>query len=356
MKVLVKTASERPNTIPKIIHQTWFEQVNMDRYPDLARLQNSWKQSGWEYRFYTDETARLYIVNHFPSRFVDAFDALIPGAYRADLFRYLVLLKEGGVYSDMDVLLETNLDTFVTPTMSFFAARDCVAEFAAQPFCLWNGLIGAAPGHPFIIRAVERLVNLVSNRADAYDLERDLCRNNSTNHSGKITGTNDMDNDPFEIWKVRLEPLLLLSGPCALGVAVNDVLGRPSLQALELGWIGLEALEYGTPPGQHYLYDYGDALILTLDKYDFGAFRFSDSERNLIVASTQLEGLEKKPRAVRHATRGVVQRQAEAQAAFKPNAHYSETQKGVIVWGHKGVYRDNLVSPERLIFHIDYER
>jgi mannosyltransferase OCH1-like enzyme len=348
-----ESSSRRPSTIPKIIHQTWFEQVNLDRYPDLARLQSSWKQSGWDYRFYTDVTARLYIVKHFPARFVDAFDALIPGAYRADLFRYLVLLKDGGVYADMDVLLETTLDTFVTPTMSFFAARDCVAEFAAQPFCLWNGLIGAAPGHPFIIRTVERLVNLVSNRADAYDLERDLCgRNNTATRSGV-----NLDTDKFEIWKVRLETLLLLSGPCALGVAVNDVLGRPSLQALELGWIGLDALEYGTAlDGTRNLYDYGDALLLTLDKYDFGAFRFSDSERNIIVASTQLEGLEKKPRVVRHASRGVIQRQQEALATFKPITHYSETQKGVTVWGNKGVYRDNLVSPERLVFHIHYER
>jgi hypothetical protein len=119
----------------------------------------------------------------------------------------------------------------------------------------------------------------------------------------------------------------------------------------------VSTLEYGSPPDvAHHLHDFGDALILTLDKYDFGAFRFSDSVRNLIVASTQLEGLEKKPRLVRHATRGVIQRQQEALAAFTPNAHYSETQKGVIVWGNKGVYRDTLVSPERLVFQIQYER
>jgi hypothetical protein len=82
--------------IPRIIHQTWFEDIDLDRYPQLARLRNSWKNTGWQYRLYTDVTARKYIEDHFPSRFVEAFDVLIPGAYKADLFRYLVLLREGG--------------------------------------------------------------------------------------------------------------------------------------------------------------------------------------------------------------------------------------------------------------------
>ena len=134
------------SAIPKIIHQTWFEEITPDRYPQVTRLQNSWKNSGWDYRLYTDESARQYIAKHFPPRFVDAFDAIIPGAYKADLFRYLVLMREGGVYSDIDILLETNLDNFLTPSLTFFAPRDVPLEFAGEPYCLWNGLIGAAPG------------------------------------------------------------------------------------------------------------------------------------------------------------------------------------------------------------------
>jgi hypothetical protein len=68
--------------IPRIIHQTWFDQPTVDRYPQLARLQNSWKNTGWEYRFYTDTSMREYIVQNYPARFMDAFDALIPGAFK----------------------------------------------------------------------------------------------------------------------------------------------------------------------------------------------------------------------------------------------------------------------------------
>jgi mannosyltransferase OCH1-like enzyme len=82
VEVTVNTQAGDPKRIPRIIHQTWFEEISPDRYPELVRLQNSWKRSGWEYRFYTDELARGFIVENFPSRFVDAFDALIPGAYK----------------------------------------------------------------------------------------------------------------------------------------------------------------------------------------------------------------------------------------------------------------------------------
>ena len=155
------------------------------------------------------------------------------------MFRYLVLLKEGGVYADVDMLLDTTLDAFVTPNLSFFAPRDMVADYADEPFCLWNGLIGSAPGHPFMVRAVERLVNLILQRADLYDMERDVCRRLGPS---------------MEHWKLRAEPQLSLSGPCALGIAVNDVLKRPSLSRFENGWL----------PKIDDDIDFGDALILVV--------------------------------------------------------------------------------------------
>lgn len=162
---------------------------------------------------------------------------------QADLFRYLVLMKEGGVYADVDILLDASLDEFVTPSLSFFAPRDVVCEYAGEPFCLWNGVIGSAPGHPFMTRAVERLVNLILERADLYDMERDVCR-----RVGR----------EIENWKVRAEPLLLASGPCALGVAVNDAIGRDSLARLDIGWIPSDAIQDDS--GQ----DHGDALIMVV--------------------------------------------------------------------------------------------
>jgi len=71
--------------IPRIIHQTWFDEPSVDRYPQLARLQNSWKNQGWEYRFYRDDDVREYIAKYYPPRFLDAFDSVIPGAFKVSI-------------------------------------------------------------------------------------------------------------------------------------------------------------------------------------------------------------------------------------------------------------------------------
>ena len=75
-----------PNRIPRIIHQTYFEEITIEKYPQLVRLQNTWKASGWEYRFYNDDTARKYIESNYPLRFVSVFDSLSPGAYKVRLY------------------------------------------------------------------------------------------------------------------------------------------------------------------------------------------------------------------------------------------------------------------------------
>ena len=166
---------------------------------------------------------------------------------QADLFRYLVLLREGGVYADVDIMLDANLDEFVTDSMSFFAPRDVVGEYAGECFCLWNGILGAEPGHPFLVQAAERVVNLILDRADMYDMEREACMK---------TGPS------VEAWKIRAEPLLLSSGPCALGVAVNEALGRNMLSKFEIGWISLDGLQFGDNGPR----DYGDALIMVVSR------------------------------------------------------------------------------------------
>lgn len=113
--------------IPRLIHQTFSEVLTKKEYPNMSRLQESWRKSGWEYKFYTDEQAAAFIRAHFPPEVLEAYHALIPGALKADLFRYCVLLIYGGVYADVDVLLESNLDLVVKPDIGFMVPMDLVS-------------------------------------------------------------------------------------------------------------------------------------------------------------------------------------------------------------------------------------
>ena len=313
--------------IPRIIHQTFFEEVNFESFPHLARLQASWKNSGWEYRFYTDTTAREFIAQHFPPPFVEAFDAIIHGAYKADFFRYLVLLIDGGIYADIDVLLETTLDTFITPEVSFFGPRDIPCEYAGEAFCIWNGLLGAEPGHPIVVRAVERMVNLIQHRADMYDMEQEICQRNGPSAS---------------IWKLRAQPLLFLTGPCGLGVALNEAMGKGSLASVPLGWSLAQNRE---AVGD---IDHGDVLILVGDKHDLGEFRFSDPERNFIVASTDLQDLDR--------SRFSWETEGTSRGRHANRLHYSNSRKYMRVWGSDGVYVDDEVTDETIHISASYSQ
>lgn len=51
--------------------------------------------------YYDDKDSREFIKNNFNSDVLEAYDSLIPGAYKADLFRYCILYKRGGIYSDL---------------------------------------------------------------------------------------------------------------------------------------------------------------------------------------------------------------------------------------------------------------
>jgi Glycosyltransferase sugar-binding region containing DXD motif len=114
--------------IPKIIHQTWFEYLDPTSYPNMSRLIESFKQSGWDYRFYTDDDIIDFLTIHFPSFVVDAYNTLIPGAFKADLFRYCVLLIYGGVYADVDIHLQSFLDISIPDDAGFMVPIDEVRK------------------------------------------------------------------------------------------------------------------------------------------------------------------------------------------------------------------------------------
>jgi len=157
--------------IPRIVHQTWFEPVDKEKYPNMSRLIESFRQSGWEYHFYDDETSAEFLSVHFPPQVREAYDAITPGAFKADLFRYCVLLIRGGLYVDMDILLESNLDRVIPPSVGFVTAQDEPGEKIGYRSCLWNGFLASAPGHPFLARTIENVVNNIRNRFTSVDYD-----------------------------------------------------------------------------------------------------------------------------------------------------------------------------------------
>ena len=80
--------------MPRIVHAT-------DKAPDAAfAAMVAQKAPGWTLRFADDAAARATILEHCGVDVALAFDCLLPGAFRADIYRHCALYAFGGVYMD----------------------------------------------------------------------------------------------------------------------------------------------------------------------------------------------------------------------------------------------------------------
>ena len=273
--------------IPKIVHQTWFEPVTKEKYPNMSRLIESFRQSGWQYEFYDDDRAGQFISAHFPPEVREAYDAIIPGAFKADLFRYCVLLIMGGVYADMDILLESNLDEVFHPSVGFMTPQDSPGETIGHRHCLWNGLMGSAPGHPFLAKTVENVVNNVRNRFTSVDYDDMLCPN------PVLAVSHTVDT-------------LFTAGPCILGASMNDVLKLHRQTGFEPGDIDLFQSEHNDgkvtidPTDDPRFLIPGRSVILKQNKADMGCHRFTWEEKNIVVSATDMPDYDDRPPSLEH--------------------------------------------------------
>ena len=97
-----KVDIENEGYIPKKVFKTGINDYN-DLNKELIELFNKIvdENPGFELEYYSDEGSRMFIKNNFNQDVLDAYDKLKPGAYKADLFRYCILYKRGGIYSDL---------------------------------------------------------------------------------------------------------------------------------------------------------------------------------------------------------------------------------------------------------------
>lgn len=302
--------------VPRIVHQTWFEPVTKEKYPNMSRLIESWKQSGWEYNFYDDLTAAQFLSTHFPSEVREAYDSILPGAFKADLFRYCVLLIRGGIYADMDVLLTSNLDEVVDNDVGFMTPMDSPGTKVNRRSCLWNGLMAVAPGHPLLARTIEIVVNNIRNRFTSVDYDDMLC--------------------PTPVFHVsHTVDTLFTCGPCILGGGINNLLGRHMQDAFTPGDVDIFQVERRgqrssgivvSPDDQRLLIP-GRTIILRQNKEDMGAHRFTWDEKNIMVASTDMPDYDDRPPTL---------------------VHYSKTHGKAGVYGVKKLYTDNIKADEKI--------
>jgi len=88
----------------------------------------------------------------------DAFMGLRPMAYRADLWRYMILWDQGGVYLDVNLKLRAPLSTWIN-----FTTDDLVLVKDKYKQMYWNAMMAASPRDNRLARVIQNVVGKIRN-------------------------------------------------------------------------------------------------------------------------------------------------------------------------------------------------
>ena len=169
---------ERSHGIPRLIHQTFHSLAQMpeELKANIAHIKAL--NPDYEHRLYDDSAIASYIKTHYVREIQLAYEEIHPtyGAARADLFRYLVMYKEGGVYLDIKSTTMVPLERCIHPADQYILSQ--WDNGAGKPHDGWGlsyeALPGgeyqqwhiiAARGHPYLKAVIARvLANIRSYR------------------------------------------------------------------------------------------------------------------------------------------------------------------------------------------------
>ena len=169
--------------IPRILHQT---HATANLPADIASGVRELRacNPGWDYRFYDDEAVGAFIRKRCPLEIREAFFRIDPayGPARADLFRYVLMYLDGGVYLDVKSSAARPLDQVVLASDRFvlsqwpnrrtqayfgYGLHPELKQLRRGEFQQWH--IIAQPGHPYL----RDVIRLVLRNIDRYDAARD---------------------------------------------------------------------------------------------------------------------------------------------------------------------------------------
>jgi FkbM family methyltransferase len=153
---------QHQNKIPKKIYQTW-ETKDLD--PEFQAIVDKWKINNpeYEYQLFDKYEREDFIKNFFNNDVFDAYNMIIPGANKTDLWRYCYLYIHGGVYVDIDSLCIGHLDDYILNNMEFVVPIDLNVNLSEGNHNLACGFIASVQNHPILLDCIKRIVYNVKN-------------------------------------------------------------------------------------------------------------------------------------------------------------------------------------------------
>lgn len=142
--------------IPLDIYQTWFTKDLPPKMKERVEILKT-QHPKFNHHLFDDNDCREFIKKHFKSDVLEAYDNLIPGAYKADLWRLCVLFINGGIYIDIKFGCINGFRLIeLTENEHFVKDR--------PPNSIYNALMSCRRGNQFLLQSIRQIVYNVKNR------------------------------------------------------------------------------------------------------------------------------------------------------------------------------------------------
>lgn len=156
------------SVIPLNLYLTWGTKElppKMQENVDRMRIVNP----EFNIQLFDDDDCREFIKNNFQEDIVVAYDTLIPGAYKADLWRLCILYCNGGIYADIKLNCINNFK-FIALTEKEHLVLDRPGYWIEGRVGFYNALIVAKPKNNLLLRCINKISENVKNKYYGFNL------------------------------------------------------------------------------------------------------------------------------------------------------------------------------------------
>ena len=148
-------------TIPKFVFRT--AKFKIDNLPAQVRniLMTTMRNSPEYIQVYLDDDEHIQFIREEFPEYLNAYLSIIPGAYKADIVRLLLIYRYGGIYNDIGNKYLKPIHQYVNDNDELVLTKD---HIQSGQFSICNGFIGAYKKHPIIKSMIDLVMYNVDNR------------------------------------------------------------------------------------------------------------------------------------------------------------------------------------------------
>lgn len=149
-----KIINPRTN-IPKTLIHTWNtkEIENTDLYYPVKVLKTL--HPDYNYVIFDEEERKNFIKNNYDERVLNAYNKLKPGTYKADLWRYCYLYKNGGFYMDIKFVMRKSFNAIINENIKLLTGKAMYTD-GINP-----GFTACLPNEPLMKAAIDTTVDRI---------------------------------------------------------------------------------------------------------------------------------------------------------------------------------------------------